>query len=40
MMRTNIHLRGYIVMYMGALYTLSYYEDKYLSVFLRTLKIQ
>ena len=40
MMRTNIHLGGYIVMYMSALYTLNYYEDKYLSVFLRTLNIQ
>ena len=27
-------------MYMIALYTLNYYEDKYLSVFLRTLGIQ
>ena len=27
-------------MYMIALYTLNYYEDKHLSVFLRTLSIQ
>ena len=30
-------LWGYIVMYMIVLYTLNYYEDKYLLVFLCTL---